>query len=188
MLWKYIFCNRCHTNVLCPVKIYRHFECDGKFQFIRASRFLKPKKLQTVVRKIVLSVSTNATVQLNHSCCTWLAGCELLSAGRDSSILCMEFFLPLGTQLNLFWCGDLCYGWSALFGYLRSVCLLLWDLGRFVLCISGVTAVSCAGLWCFLLLSFEHRRDGCDGTAESRPSWNQPWFAELPEEVGWVML
>lgn len=59
-------------------------------------------------------------------------------------------------------------------GCLRSVCTLPWDLGRFVLCISGVTAVSCAGLWCFLLLSFEHRRDGCDGTAESWPSWNQP--------------
>lgn len=100
-LWKYIFCNRCHTNASCPVKIYRHFECDGKFQFIRASRFFKPKKLQTVVRKIVLSVSANATVQLNQNCCTWLAGCELLSAGWDSSIQCMGFFLPPGNSAEL---------------------------------------------------------------------------------------
>lgn len=78
---------------------------------------------------------------------------------------------PPGTQLNLFWCRDLCYGRRAWFGYLRSDCLLLWDLmGGFVLCISGEPAMSCAGLWCFLLLSFEHGWDGCDGIAESWPS------------------
>jgi len=99
-------------------------------------KILQAKKLQTVVRKIVLSVSANAIIQLNHNwlhltSCIWTSvSCyrQLYSLGRVFS------FLP-GTRLNLFSYWDLCYGWSISFSYLRRFCLLHYDSVENLSCI-----------------------------------------------------
>lgn len=131
----------------------------------KSIKILQAKKLQTVVRKIVLSVSANAIIQLNHN---WLhsTGCiwTSVSCYRQLYSLCkvgVFFSFPRNSaELVLMWRSLL---WLEHFIWIFKVFLLVENLSCIIL------ELGSPAWWRCLFLSSVHGRDHSVQRAESRP-------------------